>query len=196
VDQWRRDGDRQRDAEGGVRDGKWNDVAVVEEEQAGEEAPKERDGREDGIGQVRGGEEHGGGERCDVRLRWDEDEEAAEEDVLQENLLDERPESIAPVARDEVRGVVQSVLVRGDEDEGGGEDECEDDNPEGACEVGELEAEGACALEGEYEDRGERDDGGDIADSLPGIRCPDDDEDECVGESEFQCGAAASHLKG
>ena len=98
VDEWWRDGDRESDAESGVRDGERNDVAVVEEEQAGEESPEQRDGREDGVGQMRRSEEHGCGERGEVRLRWDEDEKAAEEDVLQEDLLDEGPESVAPVA--------------------------------------------------------------------------------------------------
>ena len=96
-------------------DGERDDVAVVEEEQAGDEAPDERDGREDGVGQMREGEERGGGERGEVRLRRDEDEKAAEEDVLQENLLDEGPERVAPVARDETlrrcaeRGVCAGV---------------------------------------------------------------------------------------
>ena len=89
----------------------------------------ERDGREDGVGQMRGGEEQGGGERGDVWLRRDEDEKAPEEDVLQKDLLDEGPERVAPVARDEMRCVVQRVQVRGGEDECRGEGEREDRDP-------------------------------------------------------------------
>src|SRR5215469_6700293 len=57
VDKWGGDGDGKSDAEGGVCDGERDDVAVVEEEQAGEETPEKRDGREDGVGQVCEGED-------------------------------------------------------------------------------------------------------------------------------------------
>ena len=53
VDEWSGDGDGERDAERGVRDGERDDVAVVKEEQAGDESPDECDGREDGVGQMR-----------------------------------------------------------------------------------------------------------------------------------------------
>ena len=64
----------------------------------------------------------------------------------------------------------------------------------GAAEIRELEAECACALEGEREDGGEGDDGGDVEDALPRIGRPDDEQDEGVGEREFEDGARASEL--
>ena len=85
--------------------------------------------------------------------------------------------------------------MRGDEDDDRRQDECDDRDPEGASEICESEAEGAWALEGEDENCGECDDGGDVEDALPGVWRPDDEQDENVGEGEFECGAAASHLE-
>ena len=48
------------------------------------------------------------------------------------------------------------------------------------------------ALKRQREDGGEGDDGGDVEDALPGVRRPDDEQDEGVGNAEFEDGARAS----
>jgi hypothetical protein len=88
--------------------GQWVEVSKVKEEQARGQSHDEGDAGEDGIGQVRDGEDgrrSQRGEMCAV----DETAEAAKEEVLQQKLLDEGPEGVSPVAFEECDGAGHGV---------------------------------------------------------------------------------------
>lgn len=73
-------------------------------------------------------------------------QEAQEEEVLQEELLQAGPDGVAPVTLDELgggAGRVQGVEGGGGCDGCGGEGECGGDDPEGTQRGGDAQAHGA-----------------------------------------------------
>jgi len=108
---------------------------------------------------------------------------------LQEDLLSEGPERVAPVALDEGDGavdVVDGVEVDGEGEGDGGEDERESHDPKRAEEVFDAEAHGLGAVEGDPGDDGEEDGRSAVEEALKRARGPDDEEDEAVAEGEFE----------
>ena len=94
-------GDGYADAQDGVADGGDVDVAVVQKDQAGGASPEQRKRREDWIGQVRAGEERGGGEQGDDGPP-NEPQQAQQEEVEEQELLQEGPDGVGPVALGEL----------------------------------------------------------------------------------------------
>lgn len=91
-----------------MRDGQGVEVSVAKEEQACGQAEGEGDHSEDRAGQVRDGEDGCGGERGEAGA-GQKTAETAEEEVLQEKLLDEGPEGVSPVAFEEGDGAVHGM---------------------------------------------------------------------------------------
>lgn len=112
-------GDGEADAKDGVGERKGVQIAVVQEEQAGNEPPDQRHRGQDGAGHVGEREDGCGGERGERGPPRQKPQKTYQEDVLQEELLEERPEGISPVAleKGEWRGRgMQGVEVEGDQD--------------------------------------------------------------------------------
>ena len=94
---WAGDSHRKGDAEDRVREGERVKVTVMEKELAGRETPDEGDYSQDGVGQMGEREDDRGRQRGGA-LASRQAQQALEEEVLQQDLLEECPEGVAEIA--------------------------------------------------------------------------------------------------
>ena len=92
-------GDGERDSQDGVRQGQRIEIAIVEKEQAGGEAPKQGDGHENGAGQMGRGEDERGDEGGEFWV-GKQAQDAREKKALNQELLHEGPEDVARIGPD------------------------------------------------------------------------------------------------
>ncbi len=140
-----RNGDGQADSEDDVGQAESVEAAVAKEKLAGGQAPDQRDDGENGAGQMGDGEQAGGGDHRHLDVRQ-ESKQAQEKEIQEEKLLKEGPNCVSPVTLDEQCGGswdVGGVELRSQADGCGGEQQGEDDDPEGTQKSSAAEAHGA-----------------------------------------------------
>jgi len=182
-----RDGNRDAHAEDDVRQGQRIEVAVAEKEQAGQRSPHRRDRDEQWIGDVRGGEEHGG-EKDGRRAAQAEAQQTQQNIDLQDELLHERPQRIAEQVRaerdDSVEGMQRLQVMReADSDERerrGGEDD-----PQRRDKTLQAESVGAGFTAAQECGDGDEREGDPVENALPGIRRPHDDQNEAIADEQL-----------
>jgi hypothetical protein len=101
------------------------EVAVAKEDHAGGESPDESDDGEERIGKVSEGEESTGRDNR-AALAGEDAKQAEQNEALQEKLLHERPDGIAPECLDEMSGAVRQVQRVESQGEGDG-DRCDEE---------------------------------------------------------------------
>jgi len=117
--------DSNGDAEDGMGHGQRIKVAVTEKKQAGQRPPQDGEHDQHGVGQV--GNRKQASRRKGGRTRsGQEPYQAGEKEALEQELLHSRPNSVGPIAGEEVPGAAQraqSVQMGGDGNRNGREGE-------------------------------------------------------------------------
>ena len=181
------DGDREAHAEDAVRESQRVEVAIAQEEQAGDRTPNQGERDQNGVRDVGDGEEHGG-ERDGRSAAHPETKEAQQDVNLQDELLHQRPERVSRNVDDDGQGAVKRVHcveMMGERDgteengDGGGSD------PQRGQESAESEAVRRCLFAAQECGDGDPCEGDPVEDALGGIRRPEDDEDQAVADGEL-----------
>ncbi len=141
-------GDGNGETEDGVGETQRVEIAVTQEQGAGGNSPDERCNHEHWVGNMGAGEEAGGDQ--DRQRRCAEDAEQAQQKIfLQNELLQEGPEDVAPDAVMDHAifiGRMERLLMARQQDLERGEDEGQRNHPEGAFESADTELQGAAVL--------------------------------------------------
>jgi len=141
-----RDGDSEAHAEDSVGEGEGVEIAIAEEEDAGDRSPDESERDEDGVGNV-GHDKEERGERDGWGPRQAEAEELQQDVDLQDELLHESPEGVSQNVQEDGQRTVEgmeSAQVAGGQDCAGSENEGGYDDPERGKQAAETEAVGFC----------------------------------------------------
>lgn len=99
-------GDGDAEAHDAVGDAESVDVSILKEEEASEDSPDQGNGSEDGIGDMRDGEDSGCGDDRGSFARQ-QTQKAEQEIALQDELLHERPDDVGPTVLEDGCGTVE-----------------------------------------------------------------------------------------
>jgi hypothetical protein len=181
-------GDGEAHTEDAVGEGQRIEVAIAEEERAGDGSPYYGERDEDWIRDVGGGEEDRG--QRDSWIPQNAEAEEAREDVdLQDELLHQRPERVSQqVCDDGQRSVegMQGVQVNREGDAGERDQDGGGDDPKRGEQAAQAETVGFDLSAAEDGSEGDPREGDPVEDALGGVGGPEGGEDEGVADGEFE----------
>jgi len=171
-----------------VGDGQRVEIAEMEKEQAGHQAPDEGHGRQNGVRQVRKSEDTCRHDDCELPA-GEKPQQARQEEILEQKLLRKGPDGIAPEALNEFNGTMrraQGVKSRGNDDRSCRHQQRHANHPERTKQICRAQAHGLPAvkrLPGDSQDEGS---GGAVKRPLPRAGRPDNEQNQGVSKGKFQ----------